>query len=300
MIVGKLPVDSVLVFAGSGDIDSENMEVLLEEHLPEALSYPPVIEADIAEDYTGLLQVSGWLDSQFGKADVERVPSALKYIRDLDTAEKIFLIVLWGNGGDAATEKLIDTASRKNVPVLDLADGLDEVQFDNSTASASRIPGSKHTRRATAKTPAAEAVPETSGSDGPPWDTGSEIADNTELQLTELLAVACEGAARALRAQLRATRKSHLAPVPALPVQADSRLADDTAESTPSSAPRSSRKPAAPPGTRAWLQNPDNPDQYEFKGRGRPRDEMRNWNIVYLTSQDEKKFGLKIPDRARS
>lgn len=291
----KLPSNSLLIFAGSADIDAGNMEQLLEMHLPVELAVP-VIQRDIPGSYKGLQKVLAWLDEQF-RGDLERPASLMGYIgEELQSAENTYLIVLWGDGGDKETEYLIDAASNLGVTVLDLTDGLDDLQFINDESKAPKQAGIRRGSRTRQREIAAAAM--AADDDRAPWeDTSTETLAVPDL--ADLLATGFEAAARAIRNY----KPQKLASVVGLPT------AEKTAQPSDSAAPplpqrrsaRSARRSPAPAGKRAWLKNPDLPDDdpeaYHLKGRGRPRSKMQNWPVVELTEAEEKEIGLPLPEQ---
>jgi len=265
---------SILLFAGSGDIDERNMHALLSGWLPEDLSLePPVIQADIPAACRGLRKVRKWLGDEFPDGGFDTADDIAAVIRDLEPGEisRAILVMLWGSdGGDEPAEQLVDLAMRRGITVLDLADGLDTLELGDRKP-AEEPQAARRTRRSRAETPASrDSEPQQQAAGEPsPWEPDAQPAAPGPETVREFIS--------------RVVRGLH--------AFADS--LQEPAAAPPSQPPMIGRPRTAPAkSTTTWLQNPDNEKEYRPRGRGQIGRAYKNWREVTLTDEQVTALGL--------
>lgn len=269
------PENSLLIFAGSADIPERNMRRQLVNWLPSTLKIdPPVIQEEIPHEYGGLLKVRAWLEDEFPD-HFEEIADLPQYIDTLESTADAYLVVLWGAGGDEDTEKLVDMAARRGIKVLDLTDGLDTLELGHRAPTAAETEPETRTRRRRAAAAVREdaEVPQDT-----PVAAPQDARPDPDRVLIGLLGMAFQAAADVFLGYLAASPVTRPAAEPA-DVRDTEEIPQETAEET-----------------RAWYQNPGNPDEYEVKkNRGRVPNAVKGWTIVHLTRKQEAGLGLRVP-----
>lgn len=264
-----------LIFAGTADIDANNLTALLDNWLPSDLEVnPPVIHAANASTHPGLEKVHAYLTDQFGDDALEHVPSVAEHLTGLEPGPDQYLVVLWGDGGDEETEKLVDQASRLGVTVLDLTDGLEEFTLASEPPEPEPPAPARVSRRRADS--AAAAAPRLEGQDQ------DGIAAETGPGSAEIKDVVAELLDRALRAALKELEEPAGDPVQQPPAEAE---AEAKQESTRARANGTSSGP-----TRRWVINPETKEYLRL--RGRPRNDRKDWEVAELTPAQEQELGL--------
>lgn len=167
----------IIAFAGDGVTTVENARAVLNNWLPETVEVPEIFvpENIKARTQKGLAAVvtyltEDWADEDSDEDPYSSVPAGelVQYLIDHEAAEADrYLIVILGDAEpDETTASLIAAARAADIPVLDLAAGLDEYTADEDTEetpAAAPEPeparGARRRRGAAAEEPA--AAPET-------------------------------------------------------------------------------------------------------------------------------------------
>ena len=287
-----------LIFAGSADIDENNLVALLDHWLPVDLEVsPPVIQAAVRGNVLGgLSKVHAYLADQFGADAIQHVPSVIDYITTIQPGPDQYLVVLWGDGGDEETEKLVDQACRLGITVLDLTDGLEEFTLDSKPPEEEIQSMSRATRRVTGTIAAAAAVEDTPAPEAEE-DTVETLAISPELVdrvVAHVLHRALAAALKELEETPGGTAAGNVAAVSASTrrrVDASDDATDSGSshpvEATPGRRYRASDNVEQPAGTKRYAVDPETSG---FKRmRGRPRSDAV---FVFLTPDQEREFGL--------
>jgi hypothetical protein len=300
--IGPPPENSLLVFGGTADIDEANLRAQLDHWLPKGIDVAVALQQAIPRGPkgAGLKKILAWLREEFPFDDdeedpIERPADLLKFITDLEDTDDTYLVLLTVHDNsnevilDEATEKLIDLCSRRGVIVLDLTDGLDELKLSNKPPEPESEPedarAGRRTRRGRRASTADASRDQASGTtedSTPPWNTDHDIPA-TDLQAERSLAYA---QAQAYYSIAEGYRMAALALEKFAGVTADELLPGTPAKTAAGKTET----------TRTWLLNPALPDNdpgaYQLKGRGRPRNAMKDWQEVHLTPAREKEIGL--------
>jgi len=123
----------VFLFAGPGLSTQANTDGLLSNFIPQEIEYL-VIPEKIGRSKKGLMTVWNWISGEFSDAPdaVEQVTDMAVALRDAvadDSVGKVTLVLLWGEDGDQECRDLLTLATELGVPVKDLTDGLDDLEF---------------------------------------------------------------------------------------------------------------------------------------------------------------------------
>lgn len=116
-------------FAGPGELDQAAIAALLDDWLPEddLTVYMP---DKIGRSAKGMKAVRSWMET------VEQEYEASEAIvASLQTsgADKQFLVLLWGEEGDADAETLLEAAIGAGIPVKDLTHALDDLMIESES-----------------------------------------------------------------------------------------------------------------------------------------------------------------------
>jgi hypothetical protein len=155
----------VWLFAGPGDSTQANTDALLGQFVPQEIDYI-VIPEKIARSQKGLMTVWNWLAQEFDESSIDRVPDIGAALREAAAASGATLVLLWGEDGNQECRDLLALATELSVPVKDLTDGMDDLEFasdepgppapDPEPEVPARRAG-RGTRRSAAAEPAAPA-----------------------------------------------------------------------------------------------------------------------------------------------
>lgn len=309
-----------VIFAGAADITREHLDAVLtqwfgeleEQWGPGDLMFdPPVIEQFGPYTPAGLKNVHEWLTTtgEFSEKDLERPGNVMDSMTELKPGPDQYLVVLWGDGGDEATEKLVDQACRLGITVLDLTGGMEEFTLESKPPEPAQPPAPS---RSVPRRPVAAAgnwITDDTTAVNAGWiPSGLPQESTTALQMwgqpTAETLVSLPGLQRAAAAVLR---RALLAALKELEGEADGTPAPVAASSgsgqavtgLPASiqeaAPaagndgpvryRAGQDAAQPPGTRRYQIDPAT-GQYRAV-RGRPRNDRKDWDFVFLTPEQE-------------
>lgn len=156
-----------IAFAGSGDVDSENVKALLNDWLgtgeEDEEGFPvlddrvinlvfPLTKSHLSPGLQTVLEWSAYADLPYqavtDDSSSQKVKNAVdeaegtfkvanvnhKIISLLEEAEgEKFLVLLWGEEGDEQSEDLLDAAGMRGIPVKDLTAALDELSFEEDS-----------------------------------------------------------------------------------------------------------------------------------------------------------------------
>jgi hypothetical protein len=307
-MIGPPPPHSILIFGGSAGIDERNLRALLDNWLPEDLVLrlpPPVLQKTIpARGYAGLRLVEAYLGEQFGKR-IERPDDLQQYIRDMENPQDAIFAVLWGEeegGGDDDTYALLETASRRGIPIYDLAEGLDQLAVTDEEEPGETpqplLPATRGRPRAPVTTtpPAPAAAPAGAPAAAAQAAPVQQLIPDIRDQLLGMLVAACQDAAAALAAALAMCASAGQQPGPAQPQQDSRAVKRDREPAGETPAPRTTAASPAARSSRTYLRNPqlpeDDPAAYRPRGRGRLSPELRDWETVTLTPEQQDALGL--------
>ena len=150
-------VDTIrVVLPVSKDYLTDTVELLWEWADDYAdLPYEAIFERETGEN-EGILKRA---DQVF---TVRNVAAALvdRLVEGQKNGDEVALIVAWGDDGDDATEMLVDLAKAKEIKVLDITAGLDDLSFGEDPEPEPEPEPEKPRRRRTAKEPEPEQATE--------------------------------------------------------------------------------------------------------------------------------------------
>jgi hypothetical protein len=137
-----------IAFDGPGDITEENAAALLDKELPndiEAIYIP----SRISRKQHGLRIVADWLTEVFGESGVQKTDNALDVLSKAETP-----VLVWLRGETDSEEDLVELtdALQDGVHVLDLSQGMDDINFDPQDAKEPEEPVAEPEQPAPART----------------------------------------------------------------------------------------------------------------------------------------------------
>jgi hypothetical protein len=151
-----------VAFDGPGDITEENAAALLDRELPQDIEAIYIPER-ISRKQRGLRVVSNWLTDIFGESGVQKTDNILASLSKGDTP-----VLIWLRGEEDTKEDraALSAALDDDVHVLDLSQGLDDIDFDPEDWKETEEPVAEPEQPAPARTRKPRA-PRTTASAGP-------------------------------------------------------------------------------------------------------------------------------------
>lgn len=118
-----------VAFAGSGDTSEENVKALLDDWLPPELQHLTVPNR-IGRSQKGLKNVKAWLDAEVGEDALSTAPAeelADVLLGHREEGSEVYLVFVPGEWDEESAEaKLVRKCIAEQIPVKDLAEGLDD------------------------------------------------------------------------------------------------------------------------------------------------------------------------------
>jgi hypothetical protein len=170
--------DLTVGFAGAGDASEEMVRAELNDWLPDQVSQV-IVPAEIPRrGHKGLRAAVTWLTTEFGAAGVTEADDVVAALKN---AGDPVLVLLWGDGGDAATREVLETAASAGIPCKDLTAGMDDLILGTDTTPP---PAERPRRRVTASTeePKLHGTPRATE---PPAETAGEDDQERFIRLVD-------------------------------------------------------------------------------------------------------------------
>lgn len=273
-----------VALAGPGDVTLAAAEALLDDWLPE--NDLTVFVAPAKRTHKGLKNVIKWLDDVGQDYETEDDPVTALLATPEGTER--YLVLLWGEEGDDATEDLLARATKEEIPVKDLTAGLDDLILEDEAPAPAPEPEEKPRRGRARDTEQTEKVLDKLEADRKKDEAlrAAERAD--EGQNTEEVALAAQTATAGVEAAPQALLTALDGFVRAI-------VTEMTAPK-PIGRPRADGQPAGGADPNAEVIKviyDEEAGEYRKRGRGRPR---KGEVVKEITVGEAKKLGIELDE----